>query len=304
MNPTPSDVDRSWEELKAAFRGPTGVNGERIFRLSQAEQECAEAGIHRFKNYAFLADAFFDFAVQSTDIVSVPMRVYHVLRIPLFVSSVSRLRSSYVVFWKGYFFDAASLLRGCFENSVHLCADAHGWSSIGSWFDFGDLDLKKPRREVDREVRKQRQGRDRAVEAKVFRAESGLSTADQDELATMVSLMHSHVHKTEMHLVHLSLEAQQNNQVASLCPNWNDLQASHYPNVFLAIAWMFVRLLSHAVPEQRRSATWTTARDALEKSLRYHFQTWDKPLAGAIARLVDANFAFTGEWAEPPPSKT
>lgn len=297
------DFVRWQDELERTFRGPGGLVGERLIRFHEAEQNCQRTGVARYKRYVTVGDAFFDFAIQSLDILSKPIRVYHIVRVPLFVSSVSRLRSSYILFWMGYYFDAASLLRGVFENAINLCADAHGWADVSSWFDAKDIDLDGHPRDISKKMQNRIRERNRVVESKVFRSESGLSQPEQDELALLVKLMHSHVHRTEMHVVHLVLSTRERTKPASTIPVWDDHLASHYGNISLAIAWMFVRLLSHAVPEQHRLPQWTKSRDVLEKSLRFIFEKWDKPIGAAIIRLIDTKFAFEGEWAEPPPSE-
>lgn len=294
------EIGRWQKELGDAFLGSTGLVGERLTRLQKAERETQTYGIVKYKGYVTAGDAFFDFAIQTLDILSKPERVYHMMRVPLFVSSISRMRSSYVIFWMGYYFDAASLLRGLFENAVHLCADAHGWGGVSDWFNSHGIDYAGPARTVAKEIHKRSQAKNQAVEAKVFRSGSGLLQADQDELAMLVNAMHSDVHKTEMHLVHLILRVRDTRKPASLLPAWDDHTASHYANVSLAIAWMYVRLMSYAVPEKHRSPHWTNARDVLDKSLRWWFEGWDKPLGAAIIRFIDAKFTFTGEWAEPP----
>lgn len=298
------EENANWQkELADAFRGPGGLVGERLIRLQEAEREAQSTGVANYKGYVTAGDAFFDFAIQTLDILSKPVRVYHLTRIPLFVSSISRLRSSYVLFWMGYYFDATSLLRGLFENAVQLCADAHGWADISGGFDSSGINFDDPPRAVNKEMNKRRKAHDQAAEAKVFRSASGLAQADQDELAMLVNLMHSHVHRTEMHLVHLVSTARETKKPVSVLPEWDDHRASHYAHVSLAIAWMYARLLSYAVPEQHRSPQWMNARDVLGKSLKFWFERWDKPLASTIVRFIDAKFTFSGEWAEPPPSE-
>jgi hypothetical protein len=291
-----------WQkELGDAFLGPSGLVDERIIRLQEAELKAKTEGIANYSGYVTAGDAFFDFAMQTLDILSRPVRMYHIVRVPLFVSSISRMRSSYVLFWMGYYFDAASLQRALFENAVHLCADAHGWGGVSDWFKPSGIDYARPALTVNRDIHKRRQANNQAVEAKVFRSGSGLSQADQDELAMLVNVMHSDVHKTETHLVHLIMRVRDTKTPASILPYFDDHLATHYTNLSLAIAWMYVRLMSYAVPEQHRSPQWTNARDVLDKSLRWWFEGWDKPLGAAVIRFLDAKFTFTGEWEEPPP---
>jgi len=301
MNHSPEEIANWQKELGDAFRGPSGLVGERLIRLQEVERDTQTSGIANYKGYVTVGDSFFDFAIQSLDILSKPAHVYHIIRVPLLVSSISRMRSSYVLFWMGYYFDASSLLRGLFENAVQLCADAHGWGDLSNGFDTSGIDLDSPARAVSREMNRRRRTHDHAIEAKVFRSDSGLSQADQDELAMLVNLMHSHVHRTEMHLAHLVSMVQETKKPVSLLPAWDNYRASHYGHVSLAIAWMYVRLLSHAVPEQQRSPQWMNALDVLDKSLRYWFEGWDKPLAATIIRFIHAKFTFSGEWTEPPP---
>ena len=302
MSKSSDNIARWQKELEDAFRGPRGLVGERLCRLQDAERQTQSDGIARYNGYATVGDAFFDFAIQTLDFLANPVGVYHILRVPLFVSSISRLRASYVLFWMGYYFDAASLLRGTFENAVHLCADAHGWADLNSWFDVSGIDLAEPAKIVTRKMHKRRLKHDHAVEAKVFRRHSGLSQVDQDQLAMAVNLMHAHVHKTEMHLVHLILEVKRTKTPTSVVPAWDNHRAAHYAHISLWHAWMFTRLLSYAVPQEKRSSDWTGKREVLDRSLRSWFEDWDKPLAATIIRLMDAKFAFSGEWKEPDPS--
>lgn len=201
MTHAPKNVDEWQRGLYEAFRGPSGLVGERLVSLQNAEQITQRQGITEFAGFATVADACFDFAIDCLDILANPPGVYHILRTPLIVASIARLRSSYVLFWMGYYFDAASLLRGIFEHAIHLCAAAHGWFDVSSRFDSGDIDLTEKPLIVAKKMHKLRQAREKEITSQIYGARSGLSIGDQDELAMLVKLMHSHVHETEMHLV-------------------------------------------------------------------------------------------------------
>lgn len=299
MARSPDEIARWQSELSDAFRGPRGLVGERLCILQNAERHTQTQGIGEFKGFVVAADACIDFAIESLDILARPPGVYHIVRVPLLIASVSRLRSSYILFWMGYYFDAASLLRGIFENVVHLSADAHGWFDISSRFDTGGTDLTQAPLVISKKLQKLRQAREANVVSQVYGTKSGLTQTDQDELAMMVKLMHSHVHETEMHLVHLISEVRSTKRPVSLLPSWNGHQASHYPHISLFLAWALARLLSHAVPQQQRSPEWMQRRDVLDRSLRFWFEGWDKPLGPVIIRFIDTKFTFAGEWAAP-----
>src|SRR4051812_13468952 len=101
------DINRWQTALENAFRGPRGLVGERLCALQDAERRAQDTGIKEFSGFVTTADACFDFAIQSLDLLASPPGVYHLIRTPVLVASVSRMRASYVLFWMGYYFDAA-----------------------------------------------------------------------------------------------------------------------------------------------------------------------------------------------------
>jgi hypothetical protein len=199
----------------------------------------------------------------------------------------------------GYWFDAASLLRGVFENAVHLCASAHGWFDLSSRFDAGDVNSTDSFLTLAKKRHKLRQPREADVVARIYGDKSGLTTEDQEALASFVKLMHAHVHETEVHLVYLVSGVYKSRKPASLLPSWDNEQASHYANISLILAWALARLLSYAIPEQQRTADWVERRDVLDNSLRRYFLGW-KPFSTSVIRFIDAKFTFAGEWPAPP----
>ena len=85
------DQIAQWQrKLSDTFRGPGGRVGERLYRLQEAERIVQNTGIPEFSGYVTIGDAFFDFAIETLDTLSAPVRVYHASRTPLFVASVSR----------------------------------------------------------------------------------------------------------------------------------------------------------------------------------------------------------------------
>jgi hypothetical protein len=166
-------------------------------------------------------------------------------------------------------------------------------------FDIAGIDLTQNFVEIAKMRHKFRQPREAKVVAQVYGSKSGLTSGDQEELASLVKMMHAHVHETEMHLIHLVGEIRKSKKPASLLPVWDNHQASHYAHVSQFLAWAFSRLLSYAVPEQQRSADWTKRRNVLDNSLRLFFLGWDKPISESFVRFIDAKFTFAGEWAAP-----
>ena len=302
MASTADEISQWQSRLTEAFRGPTGRVGDRLFAFDEAELAAQRQGIAEFKGYVTLADASFEFLIQSLEYLSRPAGVYHVVRVPVLVASVSRLRASYKLFWMGYFFDAASLLRGIFENAVHLCADAHGIESISSRFDGGGVNYNQSPLVVSKHLHKLRTARESAINAAMYGSKSGMSQVDQDEISMMVKLMHSHVHQTEMHVVHLIHGVVASKSPASPMPQWNDREASHYVLVSMFLAWTLARLMAYAVPNQQRSVEWVQRRDVLDDSLRFYFDDSSGPLAPALIRFIDAKYVFAGEWPAPPKS--
>jgi hypothetical protein len=301
MRQVSAEIVRWQTRLADTFRGPNGLIGERLCLLQEAERAAEREGLTNYGGYSIAADAFFDFAIQSLGFLAKPMGVYHIIRTPLLVATVSRLRSSYVLFWKGYWFDGASLLRGIFENVVHLCAAAQGWFDISSRFDVEGIDLSQDFLAIAKERHKLRIAREANVTSRIYGKKSGLTEDDQREIAELVKMMHSHVHETEMHLIHLATEVKRSRTPASVFPAWDNHQASHYGHISLFLAWSVARLLAYAVPQQQRSEEWITRRDVLDEAFRLYFADWDKPLSGTLVRFLDAKFVFTGEWIAPPP---
>lgn len=299
MSRSKQEVAQSHIALQDAFRGTRGLVGERVLGLADSERRAQTDAISGWRGYAAFGDAFLDFALETVDILNGPVKVYHAIRVPLLVASISRFRASYVLFWMGYHFDATSLLRGVWENAVHLCADAHGWVELWGWLDSIKIQQGDS---LKHRVRDRMRKNDKTVEALVFRKKSDLQQQDQEALIQLVNSMHAHVHKCEMHQAHMSSKVLETKVPVSVHPRWDDEIASSYANPSLMIAWMFVRLLAHAVPKQHRSEQWTNRRDVLDRSLKAWFAELDTPLAATITRFIDAKFTFKGEWVEPPAS--
>lgn len=298
--PVPPEDIAAWQHrIAETFRGPTGIVGERLCSVYSAERAAQQLAAQELQGLITIGDALLDFLFHSLDLLRRPVRVYHLLRTPLFVASTSRLRSSYNLFWLGYYFDATCLLRGVFENVVQLCADAHGWVDIGAWFDTDNTSLDKSQREVSRAMHRNRVQLTKIAEGRLFKTESGLSRDDQDELYNMQQVLHSHVHRTEMHLVHLIDDARTSGHPASHLPAWDAHKASHYGHISMAIGWMLTRLVAYAVPIPRRDMDWVLRRDTLDAALLWYFDKWDKPLGGTATRYLMSKFTFDDDWGEP-----
>lgn len=292
----------NWQrQLERAFRGSDDKFAPWVRGIAQAEADIEDTGPQAFQGFRVVGEACLDFAIESLDVLAHPPGTYHILRTPLLVASVSRLRSSYVLFWKGYYFDSASLLRGVFENAIHLCADAHEWADLGVRTNPGAIDLKQPPNAVAKQMHARRLKHDKNVMARVYGAESGLGAGDQEEIKLLVNVLHSQVHHTEMHMAYLVTEVQSSRKPASVLPRWDSRAASHYPNVMMALGWMFARLLAFAVPMTQRDEAWAGRRDALDQALRCVFEAWEQPIGASLIRLIDLSFRFDGAWKEPSP---
>src|SRR6266404_2225400 len=103
---------KAWlSRILETFKG-AGMSSERVFGLGEIEKAHAVSLFEMNSGYAAMMDAFLDFYLQTLEeFCEHPQRPTPYVR-TLFLATFWRFRAAHIIFWKGYYFDAASLLRG------------------------------------------------------------------------------------------------------------------------------------------------------------------------------------------------
>lgn len=245
----PQDVAEWMTRIEKTFGGSSGMVGERLMELMKHEQALSERHVGRFKGYVAIMDAFFDFYIQTFQLIARrdKNQWLKALGLPtaIHIGTMWRFRSSYILFWKGYYVDAQSLLRAVFENALALCAynkDVITSSELSGL----EVDLSGEQSNTDemyRRMNKLASQTDAKVKKLIIGEESGLEASVRDDLGVVLRLLHIAVHKSKLNLVlHYPAWLRGERQMP-IYPTYNENWASGYMNISQFFAWMLVRSL-------------------------------------------------------------
>ena len=245
------DVSGWLNKLEQTFANSSGMVGERLADLMQHEQQLSMRHVERFKGYVAVMDAFFDFCLQTFQLAAKRDKAQWTgalsLLTAIHISTMWRFRSSYILFWKGYYVDGQGLLRAVFENAVQLSA-FH--KTIITITELSGLDLDVPtgaNQPTNNELYRRMHDRAREIDSRVRRAiyaeESGLDPAVQDDIGMVLKILHLAVHKSKLSLVQHYTSWLRGERSLPIYPDYDENWASGYMNVSEFFAWMIVRLL-------------------------------------------------------------
>lgn len=298
------DVSSWLSKLEQAFAGSSGMVGQRLAELMKHEQDLSERHVTRFKGYVVVMDAFFDFCLQTFQLAARRDKTQWTDNLPLLtaihISTMWRFRSSYILFWKGYYVDAQGLLRAVFENAIQLSAFQKGIIGIT---EVTGLDLGAPTGQdqpTSNELYRRMNDRARETDSKVRQAilgeGSGLDVAVQDDIGVVLKILHLAVHKSKLALVQHYTSWLRGERPLPIYPDYDENWASAYMNVSEFFAWMIVRLLPCLQTRPGEfGEEWTRKYRVLDETLAVAhegLQELGKSLGGSIKTFMEAKFTF------------
>jgi hypothetical protein len=275
------------------FRGPTGVSGDKLLQLDQIERDHMQSLYSKAGGYATLMDAFFDFYLQTHLESCDHGSSRNAFEIAFFQATLWRFRASEIIFWRGYYYDAAAHLRSIFENIFYYGAVRNGYVGELSLFEIPSLsqeDLSD--KEKSRLVAVHQRRIASLVRKKMIGTESGLTPGDQEIIQKVIASLHSHVHRAESSFVDLYFRLVQGEPVR-LIPEVELEKASQFTNMSVLAAWSLTRLLPSLSKKELFTEQWQHRYDVLDESFAFYLADFEKPIARAFERFIALKLTFT-----------
>lgn len=282
------EVAKWQRRLEAAFTGPRGIHGERLLDLEQHESEHKTKSVATLSGFVRLMDAFFDFSIQTFSEAFKYQDEFDLIDVSTFVAMFRRFRSSYNIFWDGYYFDAASHLRGVYENILRYGAFHNGYISKSL------LWIRPNPKEDPEEFRKRSRQEDlkieRSIRAKMVGSKSGLDIDTQERFATFIRILHHHVHRSHTTSLFLLEDALTHEEGLSIGPRFDFEKATHYGNIAGFLAWCYIRLLSTLMKRELFTDDWRTRFRVLDESIS--FTIVGGPFSDGLQEFMMEKYSF------------
>lgn len=292
----PPDKENSKAEdwlnrILEAFKGTSGVSSERVLSLGKFERDHTTSLFELNGGYAALMDAFLDLYFQTLEeFCEHPQRRTPYVR-TLFLVTFWRFRAAYIIFWKGYYFDAASLLRAVFENIFFYGAVMNGVLPETALFDVPEFDSTWPKKQQEKFAVQHQQKIARLVQSKMIGSDSGLAQPVQDGLRIILSLLHSHVHRAESNLVSLLAQGARGEAIP-LIPQVDIDKASIFNNSSVFAGWAMTRLLPFLSEPKLFSPNWHSRYQVVDESFAQFMADFDKDFARTVERFIEQKMTF------------
>jgi len=275
-----------------AFKGPTGISSERVFSLGEIEKQHAASLFKLNGGYAALMDAFLDLYLQTLEeFCEHPQRPTPYVR-TIFLATFWRFRAAYIIFWKGYYFDAASLLRAIFENILFYGAVMNDVLPETALFDVPEFDATLPKRKKEKIAAKHQQEIARLVQSKMIGSDSGLSVSVQEGLRNILGLLHSHVHRAESNIVSILMQGIRGDAIP-LIPAVDIDKASIFNNSSVFAGWAMTRLLPFLSEPGLFSSNWHSRYQVVDESFAHFMASFDKDFARTVESFIEQKMTFS-----------
>ena len=286
------DEAEEWlSRILEAFKGPTGMSSERVFGLGEIEKQHTASLFKLNGGYAALMDAFPDLYVQTLEeFCEHPQRPTPYVR-TIFLATFWRFRAAYIIFWKGYYFDAASLLRAIFENILFYGAVMNGVLSETALFDVPEFGAALPQRKKEKIAAKHQRDIARLVQARMIGSDSGLSLPVQEGLRKILGLLHSHVHRAESNIVSILMHGIRGDAVPLIPPVDID-KASIFNNSSVFAGWAMTRLLPFLSEPKLFSSNWHSRYRVLDESFAQFMAGFDRDFARTVESFIEQKMTF------------
>ncbi|HEX3083195.1 MAG TPA: hypothetical protein VHP99_01630, partial [Pyrinomonadaceae bacterium] len=130
------------------------------------------------------------------------------------------------------------------------------------------------------------------VRKRMIGNESGLSEGDQEIIQSVISSLHSHVHRAESTFVDLYFRLVQGEPVR-LVPEVDLEKASQFTNMSVLAAWSLARLLPGLSQKELFTEQWRHRYEVLDESFAFYLADFEKPIARAFERFIALKLTFT-----------
>lgn len=280
--------------IQDVFRGSTGYSGERVLFLAQAEKAHFEKMFSQSPGYAILMDAFFDLTYQTLQEANLHNPSPEPFHSALFLATFWRFRSSYNIFWQGYYYDAASHLRAIFENIFNFGALLNGYITKQQLFEGPQEDLSlKTDQQKARLIYKHFENISRTVKSNMIGRDSGLSEDDQKRLSIVIGTnLHSHVHRAESNQFSIYLRLVKEQEPVSILPEINANQANHFMVMSIFAGWAVTRLLPFLSQPNLFSQQWLERYKTLDDAFAIFVSDYAPESGRAFERFIHSKLKF------------
>lgn len=294
-----SEIQEWQNKIISNFSGPSGIVGEKLLALTEIENQITEQLIGTFHGYVRLMDAFFDFYIDSLqNLTSIKKwtenrAILTVIHVPTFW----RFRSSYLLFWKGYFIDATSLLRAVLENVFNIAALNHNIITIDDIIGHIKVDNKSNNlsyEEIIRLINQHSKTCDNKVISFLMGKESGLSDSSIKHLKSLRRTLHNSVHKSKLTISQIYSPFIRGEYPLSIFPKIDEESSSMYMNISQFIGWITLKtfpLLQSS--ENKFPLKWQEKYKVLDESFEKAIGEFTQPLGRAVEELVEKKYKFT-----------
>jgi len=294
------DKINAWQDkIIDNFTGPKGWNGERILMLDNIEKSVLSEIISNFKGFLIIMDAFLDFLMETFKITIVNKKVEWNKNGPLYfciqLISFWRLRASYIIFGKGYYVEAVSLLRGIYENVLLVTSLKQGIIDIEEVF--GKLKIEESkdlsREKIEKIIRDNINATNSKIKEYFFGQKSNISPDSKKLLKSFERSLHNSVHKSKVNFFHYYGDWASGKKGLPIFPHYNETLASMYVNMCIWTSWMLLKILPFFLTNKESfGVKWHNKFKVLDESFREMIENFPKSMGKAVIELVDKKFTI------------
>lgn len=296
------DKDRvaKWQErIEETFKGKSGlVGGDHLQDLMDHEKRMRPHLIKVFYGYVRLMDAFFDFYIETHRQIAARQETKWpdntVVLSLMHLATLWRFRTSYIVFWKGYFVDAHSLLRAVLENVFQIAALHSGTITIREMF--GDGSIRNAKNlsveQTDKLIQQRVSACDRKVRSWMIGDQSGLTSDAKEDLRMFVQGLHMSVHKAQATLL-LGFKKWVDRHPLSFFPAYDEGLATLYANSSVFLGWMVTKTFPLLqIKSSEFADSWQEKYKVLDESFQEYVADFPKRLGRSVEELIQKKFDF------------
>lgn len=288
-----------FSRLESEFSGPTGIIGEGLLPFIRHENDLERKNIAKYQKFVAIQDCFFDFYLTSMKKIIEPSARWSFeikCVVTIHLVNLWRFRASNVIFLKGYYIDASSLLRAVYENNLTLSAIGNHTISFNELFidpeKAGPGNAQSTKR---KKLKDHFDVLDRKINENIVGNRSNLSADTIEMLRLFKFQLHNSVHKSNNNLAEISLPWLINGTPPSIFPEHNERLAANYYNNAIYLAWISVRTLG-LLPfvQDEFDDKWQNKYRILDDTLQSVIDV-TQPMGRAIRELISKKFTFLHE---------
>ncbi len=297
MAPSKKEILDWQDRLTSAFafqRTATGEMPERICTLTNAETSHGNRITTDGHGFRVLMLSYQDFAVRTLSEAPGDGNTVNVYSYAMNWAALRRLRSAWIVYNDGYYYDAGALLRGALETTMYLSCVLRGCFQFQRIHEVEDVTVLDSDN-VDNFLRASRNHNRKlsaAVRDNVYGPSSGLSESERRGIEVLLWIHHSHVHRSESSVIREVVAMHQSGQLPRIFPGVDLYEASIFCNAAVLASWTHVRVLPYLAAPPRYSADWELQRKVLDEAFRTYIDAWEKPAKNAFLALIEKSFTF------------